>query len=84
VERPTQWHCGKADVIGETGKCTLSATEEADRLDEALRTTGRPVGPWHGIPVVIKDNVGVGIILAKASLSSLAGGSFCRTTMSLL
>jgi Asp-tRNA(Asn)/Glu-tRNA(Gln) amidotransferase A subunit family amidase len=35
------------------------ALEEADRLDEALRTTGRLVGPLHGIPVVIKDNIDV-------------------------
>jgi amidase len=35
------------------------ALEEADRLDEALRTRGRLVGPLHGIPVVIKDNIDV-------------------------
>ena len=27
------------------------ALEEADRLDTLLRTTGRPIGPMHGIPV---------------------------------
>jgi amidase len=35
------------------------ALEEADRLDALLRTTGRPVGPLHGIPVIVKDNIDV-------------------------
>jgi amidase len=35
------------------------ALEEADRLDAALRATGRPVGPLHGIPVVVKDNIDI-------------------------
>jgi Asp-tRNA(Asn)/Glu-tRNA(Gln) amidotransferase A subunit family amidase len=33
------------------------ALEEADRLDDALRETGKPVGPLHGIPVIVKDCV---------------------------
>ena len=35
------------------------ALEDADRLDAALRATGRPIGPLHGIPVVVKDNIDV-------------------------
>jgi Asp-tRNA(Asn)/Glu-tRNA(Gln) amidotransferase A subunit family amidase len=35
------------------------ALEEADRLDAALKATGKPVGPLHGIPVIIKDNIDV-------------------------
>jgi amidase len=35
------------------------ALEEADRLDTILRTTGRPIGPLHGIPVIVKDNIDV-------------------------
>jgi hypothetical protein len=35
------------------------ALEDADRLDAVLRTTGRPVGPLHGIPIVVKDNIDV-------------------------
>lgn len=34
------------------------ALEDADRLDAALRASG-PVGPLHGIPVVVKDNIDV-------------------------
>src|SRR5688500_9876087 len=30
------------------------ALEEADRLDAAYKTSG-PVGPLHGIPIVVKD-----------------------------
>ena len=35
------------------------ALEEADRLDALLKTTGRPVGPLHGVPVIVKDNIDV-------------------------
>src|ERR1700675_3152104 len=33
------------------------AQEEAAALDEHLLTTGKLVGPLHGIPVLLKDNV---------------------------
>jgi amidase len=35
------------------------ALDDADRLDATLRATGRPVGPLHGVPVVVKDNIDV-------------------------
>jgi amidase len=35
------------------------ALEEADRLDALLKTTGRLVGPLHGVPVIVKDNIDV-------------------------
>ena len=35
------------------------ALEEAEQLDALLRTTGRPIGPLHGIPVIVKDNIDV-------------------------
>ena len=34
------------------------ALEEADALDAKLAATGKPVGPLHGIPVLIKDDMG--------------------------
>ena len=36
----------------------LRALEEADRMDERFRTSG-PVGPLHGIPVILKDQIDV-------------------------
>lgn len=36
------------------------ALEEADRLDAEFRRTGQFVGPLHGIPVLVKDQVDVG------------------------
>jgi len=33
------------------------ALEEAAALDARLRTTGKLVGPLHGIPILLKDNV---------------------------
>jgi len=35
------------------------AIEDADRLDAALRASGRLTGPLHGVPVVVKDNIDV-------------------------
>src|SRR3954470_20307282 len=35
------------------------ALEEADKLDAALAATGKPVGPLHGICVIVKDCVDV-------------------------
>ncbi len=32
-----------------------SAQDQADEMDEAYRRSARPVGPLHGIPIVIKD-----------------------------
>lgn len=32
------------------------ALEEADRLDKALKASG-PVGPLHGVPVILKDQI---------------------------
>jgi len=33
------------------------ALAEADRLDAVLKKTGKLVGPLHGIPVIVKDNL---------------------------
>lgn len=33
------------------------ALAEADRLDAALKRTGKLTGPLHGIPVIVKDNL---------------------------
>jgi amidase len=35
------------------------ALAEADRLDAFLKTSGKPVGPLHGVPVIVKDNIDV-------------------------
>ena len=35
------------------------ALEQADRLDAQFKATGKPVGPLHGIPVIVKDNIDV-------------------------
>src|SRR6185503_12561747 len=32
------------------------ALEDADKLDQAYRTSG-PVGPMHGIPILVKDEI---------------------------
>ncbi len=35
------------------------ALEEADLLDARFRATGQFVGPLHGVPIIIKDNIDV-------------------------
>ncbi len=52
------------------------ALERAAELDEAYRTAG-PVGPLHGVPVVIKDNMdfaGLPTTVGFEGFSSAAGG----------
>jgi amidase len=49
------------------------ALEEAVALDEHLRTTGKFVGPLHGIPVLLKDNVNTKDMPTTGGSLTLAG-----------
>ena len=49
------------------------AQEEAAALDEHLRKTGKFVGPLHGIPVLLKDNVNTKDMPTTGGSLSLAG-----------
>ena len=49
------------------------ALEEADRLDRVLRETGALSGPLHGIPVLLKDNVGTCDMPTTAGSRALEG-----------
>jgi amidase len=49
------------------------ALEEARALDEHLRKTGKFVGPLHGIPVLLKDNVNTKDMPTTGGSLSLAG-----------
>src|SRR5262245_7996430 len=55
----TQAHLDRIEAYDKRGPFINSlitvnprALEEADRLDDLLRTSGRPSGPLHGIPVI--------------------------------
>lgn len=48
----------KGPAINSVISLNPNALNEADRLDAAFRTTG-PVGPLHGIPILIKDQADV-------------------------
>jgi amidase len=50
-----------------------AALEEAAALDEHLRKTGRFVGPLHGIPVLLKDNINTKDMPTTGGSLSLAG-----------
>ena len=50
-----------------------NALEEAGALDEHLHKTGKFVGPLHGIPVLLKDNVDTKDMPTTAGSLSLAG-----------
>ncbi len=49
------------------------ALEEAGALDEHLHRTGKFVGPLHGIPVLVKDNVNTKDMPTTGGSLSLAG-----------
>src|SRR5271163_1526196 len=49
------------------------ALDEARALDEQLRKTGKFVGPLHGIPVLLKDNVNTKDMPTTGGSLSLAG-----------
>ncbi|MGD0427723.1 MAG: amidase family protein [Candidatus Acidiferrales bacterium] len=49
------------------------ALEEATALDEQFRRTGKFVGPLHGIPVLLKDNVNTKDMPTTGGSLSLAG-----------
>jgi amidase len=49
------------------------ALEEAAALDEHFRRTGKFVGPLHGIPVLLKDNVNTKDMPTTGGALSLAG-----------
>src|SRR5580700_3142951 len=49
------------------------ALEEAAALDEHFRKTGKFVGPLHGIPVLLKDNINTNDMPTTGGSLSLAG-----------
>lgn len=46
---------------------------EADRLDRFFQETGRLLGPLHGVPVLLKDNVNTDDLATTAGSRSLEG-----------
>ncbi len=49
------------------------ALEQADKLDAEFKKTGKFVGPLHGIPVLLKDNVNTKDMPTTAGSKSLEG-----------
>ena len=49
----------RGPVINSLITVNARALEDADRLDAALRASGRLTGPLHGIAIVVKDNIDV-------------------------
>ena len=47
---------GEAAAAGAAAGLAAEALAEAERLDAIFKTSG-PVGPLHGIPILIKDNI---------------------------
>jgi amidase len=50
-----------------------NALNEAAALDESLRSTGKLMGPLHGIPVLLKDNINTKDMPTTGGSLSLAG-----------
>ena len=66
VRAVTQAHLDRIEAYDKRGPLINAlitvnphALEEADRLDALLKTSGKPVGPLHGVPVIVKDNIDV-------------------------
>ncbi|KAG8409793.1 hypothetical protein J3458_018875 [Metarhizium acridum] len=60
----TEAFCHQAAVAQQLTNCLTEiffaeAMEQARQLDDMLKTTGRPIGPLHGVPVSIKDHINI-------------------------
>ncbi|MBW3534763.1 MAG: hypothetical protein KY453_06020 [Gemmatimonadetes bacterium] len=51
------------------------ALDVADSLDALLRRTGRPAGPLHGLPVIVKDNYDTSDLPTTAGSATLREGT---------
>lgn len=68
--------CKRAAIAQQVTNCLTeplftSALARAKELDKYLSTTGKPIGPLHGLPVTVKDSfniIGVDSSLGLASL----------------
>jgi amidase len=49
------------------------ALADADALDAAFKATGKPVGPLHGIPVLVKDNYDAAGLQTTGGSAALIG-----------
>ncbi|MCX6954235.1 MAG: amidase family protein, partial [Verrucomicrobia bacterium] len=60
-------------LLGAVVVLNPQALAEADRLDAAFKSTGKPVGPLHGIPVLVKDNYDVAGLQTTGGSAALIG-----------
>jgi amidase len=49
------------------------ALADADKLDAAFKATGKPAGPLHGIPVLVKDNYDIAGLQTTGGSAALLG-----------
>ena len=45
--------------------------KEADALDAMLESTGKPIGPLHGVPFSVKDNIDIAGLDSTIGLAKL-------------
>lgn len=63
-----------------TESCLKDAFERAAKLDQHFKTTGKVVGPLHGVPVSIKDHIKVKGLGTSAGYTGKQG-SLARTVI---
>ncbi len=80
VEEAVNWYLSRINAISRSGPAINAVREvsaralEDARLADQKRASGRPLGPLHGIPVLLKDNIlTTDGMAATAGAAALAG-----------
>ena len=63
----------KGPALGAIIMVNPHALEDADKLDATLKRTGKPVGPLHGVPILIKDNYDVAGLQTTGGSAAMLG-----------
>lgn len=77
----TEAFCHQAAVAQQLTNCLTEiffceAMEHARQLDDIIKTTGKPIGPLHGVPISIEDSINI-----KGQYTTAGYIAFARNTV---